>query len=126
MNNKTILNLGGEIENMIKRILILMVAGFVNWQFTTFTFADDEQVLIKDVISNPIYYDGKKVTVEGEVEKIHYTTRNGTPYTLFRLHDSENNLIGVFSKGRLSISKGTRVRVTGWFKKEKRALIFKN
>ncbi len=110
---------------MIKRILILMVAGFVTWQFTTFTLADDEQVLIKDVISNPIYYDGKKVTVEGEVEKIHYTTRNGTPYTLFRIYDSENNLMGVFAKGHLTITKGTKVRVTGGFKKEKQALIFR-
>lgn len=111
---------------MVKKILVLMVAGFVNWQFTAFTLADDGQVSIKGVISNPVHYDGKRVTVEGEIEKVHYTTSSsGNPYTLFRLYDSENNSIGVYSKGRLLISKGTKVRVTGEFKKEKRAVIFK-
>lgn len=111
---------------MIKKILVLMVVGFVNWQFTTFTLADDGPVSIKGVISNPVHYDGKKVTVEGEIEKVHYTTSSsGNPYTLFRLYDSEHNSIGVYSKGRLLISKGTKVRVTGEFKKEKRAVIFK-
>jgi hypothetical protein len=110
---------------MRREILVLIVTALVSLQFTTFTFADDGQFSIKELISDPVYYDGKEITVEGEVEKIHYTTRNGTSYTLFRMYDSEHNLIGVFSKGYIPISQGTKVRVMGEFKKEKRVMIFK-
>jgi len=111
--------------------ILLIIAGLMSWQFTTSVPGSDEQasISIKWVVSNPIYYDGKKITVEGEVERVHYTTSDGDPYTLFRLSDSEHNLIGVFSEGHLSISKGNRVRVTGEFKKEERATLilkFKN
>src|SRR6266478_5757593 len=108
------------MRDMVTKILVLIIAGLVGWQFTTFVLGDDGQVLIsiKGVVSNPVYYDGKKITVEGEVERVHYTTSSGDPYTLFRLSDSEHNLIGVFSEGHLPISKGTKVRVTGEFKKE--------
>ncbi len=110
---------------MKRNILVLIVTAFVSLQFTTFTFADDGQSSIKELISDPVYYDGKEITVEGEVEKIHYTTRNGVTYTLFRMYDSEHNLIGVYSKGYVSISQGTKVRVMGEFKKEKRVVILK-
>lgn len=111
--------------------ILLIIAGLMSWQFTTSVPGSDEQasISIKWVVSNPIYYDGKKITVEEEVERVHYTTSDGDPYTLFRLSDSEHNLIGVFSEGHLSISKGNRVRVTGEFKKEERATLilkFKN
>ena len=114
---------------MTMKILVLMIAGLASWQFTTLVLGDEGRVSIKGVVSNPVYYDGKKITVEGEVEKVHYTTSDGDPYTLFRLSDSEHNLIGVFSEGHLLISKGTKVRVTGEFKKEEQATLiftFKN
>jgi hypothetical protein len=117
------------MENMAMKILALMIVGLASWQSTTFVLGDDGEVSIKGVISNPVYYDGKKITVEGEVEKVHYTTSKGDPYTLFRLSDSDHNLIGVFSEGHLLIFKGTKVRVTGKFKKEEQAswiLKFKN
>ncbi|MGE5444808.1 MAG: hypothetical protein ACM3SR_09435 [Ignavibacteriales bacterium] len=116
---------------MVMKILAFMIVGLAGWQFTTFVLGDDGQVSIsiKGVVSNPVYYDGKKITVEGEVERVHYTTNDGDPYTLFRLSDSEHNLIGVFSEGHLPIYKGIKVRVTGEFKKEEQAtfiLKFKN
>lgn len=116
---------------MPTKILTLIIAALGSWQFTTSVLGNDEQasISIKWVISNPVYYDGKKITVEGEVERVRYTTSDGDSYTLFRLSDSEHNLIGVFSEGHLPISKGNRVRVTGEFKKEERAnliLKFKN
>jgi hypothetical protein len=119
---------------MTKKILVLIVAfaGFMHLQFATFALADEtqisrdsEQIPIKGIISNPVYYDGKNITVEGQVEKIHYTTSSGEPYTLLRLHDGEHNSIGVYSKGHLTISGGAKVRVTGTFKKEKGNWIFK-
>lgn len=116
---------------MVMKIFVFMVVGLASWQFTTFVLGDEGQVSIsiKGVVSNPVYYDGKKITVEGEVEKVHYTTGDGDPYTLFRLSDSEHNLIGVFSEGHLPIYEGIKVRVTGEFKKEEQAtfiLKFKN
>jgi hypothetical protein len=114
----------GKKEIMKRDILVLIITAFASLQFTTFTFADDGQFSIKELISDPVYYDGKEITVEGEVEKIHHTTRNGTPYTLFRMYDREQNSIGVYSKGYIPISRGTKVKVVGEFKKEKRVIIF--
>jgi hypothetical protein len=110
---------------MKRVILVLIVAGFMNSQFTIVTFAEDGNFSIKDLVSNPVYYDGKEITVEGSVEKIHYTIRNGTPYTLFRINGTENDLVGVYSKGHIPISLGTKVRVRGEFKREKRVMIFR-
>jgi RecG-like helicase len=115
--------------SMKTKILVLVIVGFVSWQLTTFVLGNDGQVSIKGVVSNPVYYDGKKITVEGEVVKVHYTTSDGDPYTLFRLSDGEHNLIGVFYEGHLLISTGTKVRVTGEFKKEEQVTLiftFKN
>ena len=112
---------------MIKKVLILILAGFIHLQFTGFVLSDTDyaQISIKGVISDPVYYDGKKITVEGEVEKVHYTTSDsGNPYTLFQLHDGDQNEVGVYYKGHLPISKGNRVRVIGKFIKEKRAAFF--
>ncbi len=91
--------------------------------------ADVIEISIKGVISNPKFYDGKKITVEGEVEQVHHTTAfSGDPYTLFRMHDNENNELGVYSKGNLSITEGSKIKVTGVFTKEKSVafLKFKN
>ena len=111
---------------MIKKILIAIIGGIMSLQFASFTLADDSQSVIEAIVSDPNYYDGKEVTVEGEVEKVHHTkSGSGDPYTLFRLHDDEDNKVGVYSKGNLQISRGTKLRVRGKFKKEKQALIFK-
>jgi len=110
---------------MLRKALILIVAGALNLQFAAFA-DDDIESSIERVISNPLYYDGKEVVVEGEVEKIKYTTSSsGNHYTLFKLNDDEQNSIGVYTKGRLPISEGSKVRVMGKFKKEKRYAIFK-
>jgi hypothetical protein len=110
---------------MLRRVLILMVVGALNLQFAAFADNDPESS-IERVISNPVYYDGKEVVVEGEVEEIKYTTSSsGNHYTLFKLNDEEENSVGVYTKGRLPISEGNKVRVMGKFKKEKRYAIFK-
>jgi cytochrome c-type biogenesis protein CcmE len=116
-------------RNTTKKILIFIFAGFIYLQFTAFAIADMDytdyaQIPIGGLVSNPGHYDGKKVTVEGEVEKVHYTTSSGNPYTLFKLYDSDHNEVGVYYKGNLPISKGNKVRVIGKFSKEKRAALF--
>ena len=116
-------------RNSIKKILILIFAGFIYLQFMTLAIADTDytnytQIPIRGLVSDPVYYDGKKVAVEGEVEKVHYTSSSGNPYTLFKLNDGDRNEIGVYYKGNLPISKGNKVRVIGKFSKEKRATFF--
>lgn len=111
---------------MLKKILVIMIASALYLQSTASSPADDRDSEIERIVSNPVYYHGKEVVVEGEVEKIKYTTSSsGKPYTLFKLHDDEENSVGVYTKGRVPISKGVRVRVMGKFKKEKSYAIFK-
>ena len=111
---------------MLKKILVIMIASALYLQSTASSRADDRDSEIERIVSNPVYYDGREVVVEGEVKKIKYTTSSsGNPYTLFNLLDDEENSVGVYSKGRIPIFKGTKVRVIGKFKKEKRYAIFK-
>ncbi|HSE83842.1 MAG TPA: hypothetical protein VLB01_04790 [Thermodesulfobacteriota bacterium] len=111
---------------MIRGIILGITAGLLYLQPVSFVFADDSQSVIEVIVSNPGQYDGKEVTVEGEVEKVHHTKSfSGDPYTLFRLEDNEDNEVGVYTKGHLDISKGAKVRVMGKFSKEKKYVIYK-
>lgn len=85
------------------------------------------EVSIKDVVSNPGEYNGKKVTLEGKVTKVDYrNSSKGEPFTVFRLKDSENNEVGVYVEDeRLPLSKGDRVRIMGKFWKEKSYFLYK-
>lgn len=118
------------VINTIKKILILIFAGFIHLQFLSFALADADytdyaQIPIGGLVSDPAYYDGKKVTVEGGVKEVHYTTSSsGNTYTLFKIYDSDSNEVGVYYKGHIPISKGNKVRVMGKFSKEKRAAFF--
>jgi cytochrome c-type biogenesis protein CcmE len=116
-------------RNTSNKVLILMFAGFINLQFTPFILADMDytdyvQISIEGLVSDPDHYDGRRVTVEGGVQEVHYTTSSSSPYTLFKLHDGDHNEVGVYYKGHLPISKGNRVRVIGKFSKEKRVAFF--
>lgn len=85
------------------------------------------EVRIKDVVSNPGEYNGKKVALEGKVAKVDYrNSSKGEPFTVFKLKDSENNEVGVyFEDQRLPISKGDRVKIMGRFWKEKSYFLYK-
>ena len=85
------------------------------------------EVQIKDVVSNPGEYNGKKVALEGKVAKVDYRkSTKGEPFTIFKLKDSENNEVGVyFEDERLPLSKGDRVKIMGRFWKEKSYFLYK-
>ena len=90
----------------------------------------DSQVIeasIKEVVSNPAQYNGKKVSLEGRVTKVDYrNSSKGEPFTVFKLKDSENNEVGVYVEDeRLPLSKGDRVKIMGKFWKEKSYFLFK-
>ena len=85
------------------------------------------EVNIKDVVSNPGEYNGKKVALEGKVAKVDYrNSSKGEAFTIFKLKDSENNEVGVyFEDQRLPLSKGDRVKIMGRFWKEKSYFLYK-
>ncbi len=85
------------------------------------------EVSIKDVVSNPGEYNGKKVSLEGKVTKVDYrNSSKGESFTVFRLKDSENNEVGVYVEDeRLPLSKGDRVKIMGKFWKEKSYFLYK-
>lgn len=85
------------------------------------------EVQIKDVVTNPGEYNGKKVALEGKVAKVDYRkSTKGELFTVFKLKDSENNEVGVyFEDQRLPISKGDRVKIMGRFWKEKSYFLYK-
>lgn len=85
------------------------------------------EVQIKDVVTNPGEYNGKKVALEGKVAKVDYRkSTKGEPFTIFKLKDSENNEVGVyFEDERLPLSKGDTVKIMGRFWKEKSYFLYK-
>ena len=108
------------------RFLTLIALGAFFILSSGFVKANDQESTIERIVSNPINYDGKEVVVEGQVKKIKYTTSSsGAPYTLFKLHDGDESTVGVYTKGRIEITEGSKVRVMGKFNKEKRYAIFK-
>lgn len=73
-------------------------------------------------ISNPSEYDNKKIVIEGEINNYKFTTSDsGKPYTLFKIKDPANNTLQVYFQGEhLKIKKGSVVKVSGKFLKQKR------
>jgi len=72
-------------------------------------------------ISNPSEYDNKEIVIEGEINKYKFTSDSGKAYTLFKITDEANNTLNVYYQGKLlKIKKGSVVRVSGKFLKQKR------
>lgn len=115
----------------ILAVLSLLISPFDSLARAAETPAPKEspvlEVQIKDVVSNPGEYNGKKVALEGKVAKVDYrNSTKGEPFTIFKLKDSENNEVGVyFEDQRLPISKGDRVKIMGRFWKEKSYFLYK-
>jgi hypothetical protein len=81
---------------------------------------------IKEVVSSPDEYEGKKITVEGEVSRLKFTKSiTGKPYTLFELEDPGKNMINVYAEGHLDIEKGKKLRIHGKFSTKKNYFLFK-
>jgi len=81
---------------------------------------------IKEVVSSPDNYEGKKITVEGEVSRLKFTKSiTGKPYTIFELADTSKNIINVYAEGHLDIERGKKLRIHGKFSTEKNYFLFK-
>lgn len=121
----------------VKRAVLLLLILTFSAQ-TALADVDDKQssgvqpdevisVEIEDVVSNPREYNEKKVTLEGVVKKVDYTTSSkGEPFTVFKLKDSNGNEVGVYYEDEhLPINKGDTVRIMGKFWKEKKYILYK-
>ncbi len=84
-------------------------------------------VQIKQIVADPGEYNGKKVSLEGEVIKVKYTkSSKDEPFTIFQLKDGDDNEVNIYYEDKhLPISKGDKVKIMGRFKKEKRYFLYK-
>lgn len=124
------------MTNILKICGFLAVLSLFIYSFGTLAVAEQTpapkespvlEVQIKDVVTNPGEYNGKKVALEGKVAKVDYrNSAKGELFTIFKLKDSENNEVGVyFEDERLPLSKGDRVKIMGRFWKEKSYFLYK-
>ena len=73
-----------------------------------------------EILQSADKYDGKMVQVEGKVISPNFrTSKKGNAYTTFKVTDSQNNTLSVFSFGTLTIKEGDTVKVTGRYQKVK-------
>ena len=71
-----------------------------------------------EILQSPDNYDGKMVQVEGKVIGPNFKRfKQGYAYTTFKVTDSQNNAISVFSFGMLPIEQDDTVKVMGRFQK---------
>lgn len=87
-------------------------------------FAD---VTIEELVTDPKEYNGKRVRLEGFVDKVEYTkSSKGEPFTLFRLNDGTDNEVRVYYEDEhLPLSKGDNVQIQGRYKKQKKYFLYK-
>lgn len=74
---------------------------------------------VGDILSNPDQYDGKMVQVKGIAGSVkEKVSKKSNFYTTFKI-SNENNVLSVFSFGKLSLHDGDSVRVMGKYQKIK-------
>ena len=89
--------------------------------------ADFTDVTIEELLSNRSEYSGKRVRLDGFVDKVEYTESNkGEPFTLFRLNDGTDNEVRVYYEDEhLALAKGDKVQIQGRYKKQKKYFLYK-
>jgi hypothetical protein len=119
---------------MSKQILVMTILSTLLSSILFFAFISKAQDVsvpvsksaIEKVISYPSEYEGREITVEGEVSRFRFTKSfTGKPYTIFELVDPAKNMINVYAEGHLDIEKGEKLRIHGKFSTEKNYLLFK-
>ena len=119
---------------MSKKVVVTTIASTILSSILFFGYLSNaqnpsvgiSQSTIKEVVSSPDDYEGKKITVEGEVSRLKFTKSiTGKPYTIFELADTSNNIINVYAEGHLDIEKGKKLRIHGKFSTEKNYFLFK-
>ena len=113
---------------MSKKVIVTTIASTILYSILFFGYLSNGQdssvavaeSTIKEVVSSPDNYEGKKITVEGEVSRLKFTKSiTGKPYTIFELADTSKNTINVYAEGHLDIEKGKKLRIHGKFSTEK-------
>jgi len=85
------------------------------------------EVTIQQLVSNPKEYDGRRVGLEGFVDKVEYKkSSKGEQFTLFRMNDGTDNEVRVYYEDEhLALSKDDKVKIQGRYKKQKKYLFYK-
>ncbi len=79
-----------------------------------------EKKTIKEILSNPVKYDGREVTMQGKATKIKpRTSKKGNDSTTFILKDESGKSMNIYTRGHPLIAEGQRVMVTGIYQKLK-------
>lgn len=119
---------------MSKKILFMTIASTFLSSILFFAYlsnAQDDSVggsesTIKEVVSYPSEYEGRKITLEGEVSRLRFTRSfTGKQYTIFELADPRKNIINVYAEGHLDIEIGKKIRIHGKFSTQKKYLFYK-
>jgi len=94
---------------------------------TTIDASEFKEVTVAELVSDPNQFNGRRVTLEGFVDKVEYTkSSKGEPFTLFRMNDGSDNEIRVYYEDEhLPLSKGDKVKIQGRYKKQKKYLLYK-
>ncbi len=79
-----------------------------------------EKKTIQEILSNPVKFDGREVTIQGKAAKIKpRTSKKGNDSTTFILKDESGKGMNVYTRGHPLITEGQKVTVTGVYQKLK-------
>ncbi len=79
-----------------------------------------EKKTIQEILSNPVKYDGREVTIQGKATKIRpRTSKKGNDSTTFLLKDESGKGMNIYTRGHPLITEGQKVTVTGVYQKLK-------
>ena len=77
---------------------------------------------IREILIAPIGYDSAGVSVEGMVWDLDYDLlvedEKETPFTSFKIADSDGNYLNVFAEGNYPLTDGDQVKVIGVYRRE--------
>ena len=89
--------------------------------YTDIGYIEKSDITIRDVVEHPDKFHRDVITLDGQITEIDYKKMiTGRKFTLFNLSDGLDNEIKVYARGYIkNIDKGTKIRITGRYSKEK-------
>ena len=110
----------------ISALVVLSLTASVVWAQAKPNAAQKEQKPIKvsvaDLLKSRDAHDQKGLIVEGKVAKFEQrTSKKGNPYVVFDITDGKSS-VHIYGQGKLEtkVKDGDKVRVTGFYRKEKK------
>ncbi|MBI4056284.1 MAG: hypothetical protein HY399_01910 [Elusimicrobia bacterium] len=114
-------------QPLSRKLLVLLLSASLT-PLSSKVLTAQVRTTVAKIMSSPSEYNQQTVSVTGKIQRLkHATSKNGKEYTTFTLSDS-GRYIHVFSWGKLGLSNGQAVTVTGVFYETKQVnqYTFKN